>query len=88
MELEYLSYLLLVKSPLYVLTTIFSTTGPAPNKEDVIGGISAIVWAFTLLPLLKYVGSTQGFLISHSIILISDYLVLPIDRVRLELRVW
>jgi len=42
-------------SPLYVLTTLWSTTGPPPDKEDVIGGISAIVWAFSLLPLLKYV---------------------------------
>ncbi|KAG7530995.1 hypothetical protein FFLO_04666 [Filobasidium floriforme] len=48
-------------SPLYVLTTIFSTTGPAPNKEDIIGGISAIVWAFTLLPLLKYIGFALSF---------------------------
>jgi len=42
-------------SPLYVLTTLWSTEGPAPDEEDVIGGISAIVWAFTLLPLIKYV---------------------------------
>lgn len=42
-------------SPLYVLTTLWSTSGPAPVKEDVIGGISAIIWAFTLLPFLKYV---------------------------------
>jgi KUP system potassium uptake protein len=26
-----------------------------PSEEDIIGGISAIIWALTLLPLLKYV---------------------------------
>ena len=42
-------------SPLYVLNGIWPATGPVPSKEDVIGGISAILWALTLLPLLKYV---------------------------------
>lgn len=28
-----------------------------PSNEDIIGGISAIIWALTLLPLLKYVRS-------------------------------
>ena len=41
-----------VQSPLYVLNGIWPTT---PSAEDVIGGISAIVWALTLLALLKYV---------------------------------
>lgn len=41
-------------SPLYVLNGIWPAAGPAPPKEDVIGGISAIVWSMTLLPLLKY----------------------------------
>jgi KUP system potassium uptake protein len=35
-----------------VLNGIWSTPPPA---EDVIGGVSAIIWALTLLPLLKYV---------------------------------
>ena len=43
-------------SPLYVLNGIWPATEPAPSKEDVIGGISAIVWSMSLLPLLKYVG--------------------------------
>ena len=30
-------------------------SGPVPSEEDIIGGISAIVWSLTLLPLLKYV---------------------------------
>ncbi|KIK69708.1 hypothetical protein GYMLUDRAFT_34109 [Collybiopsis luxurians FD-317 M1] len=53
-------------SPLYVLNGIWPSTSPAPSKEDVIGGISAIIWSFTLLPLLKYVfislqfGTTEG----------------------------
>ena len=42
-------------SPLYVLNGIWSSSGPVPPKDDVIGGISAIVWSLTLLPLLKYV---------------------------------
>ena len=28
-----------------------------PSTEDIIGGISAIIWGLTLLPLLKYVRS-------------------------------
>ncbi|KAF8584646.1 potassium transporter [Ramaria rubella] len=42
-------------SPLYVLNGIWSASAPPPSTEDVIGGISAIIWALTLLPLLKYV---------------------------------
>ena len=42
-------------SPLYVLNGIWPSDGPVPSKEDVIGGISAIIWSLTLLPLLKYV---------------------------------
>jgi KUP system potassium uptake protein len=42
-------------SPLYVLNGIWSATGPVPPKDDIIGGISAIVWSLTLLPLCKYV---------------------------------
>jgi KUP system potassium uptake protein len=42
-------------SPLYVISTIFPPTEAVPSKEDVIGIISAIIWSFTLLPLLKYV---------------------------------
>lgn len=41
-------------SPLYVLNSIWLANEPAPPKEDVIGGISAIIWAMMLLPLLKY----------------------------------
>ncbi|KAI0782842.1 potassium transporter [Abortiporus biennis] len=42
-------------SPLYTLNGLWPTTGPVPPKEDVIGGLSAIIWALTLLPLCKYV---------------------------------
>ncbi|KAF8139183.1 potassium transporter [Mycena galopus ATCC 62051] len=42
-------------SPLYVLNGIWPASGEAPSEEDVIGGISAIIWALTLLPLVKYV---------------------------------
>ncbi|KAF7795028.1 hypothetical protein EIP86_006172 [Pleurotus ostreatoroseus] len=53
-------------SPLYVLNGIWPADGPVPSKEDVVGGISAIIWSLTLLPLLKYVliclhfGTTEG----------------------------
>ena len=42
-------------SPLYVLNGIWPSGGPVPSKEDIIGGISAIIWALTILPLIKYV---------------------------------
>ncbi|KAH8984778.1 potassium transporter [Lactarius hatsudake] len=42
-------------SPLYVLNGIWSSSGPVPPKDDVIGGLSAIVWSLTLIPLCKYV---------------------------------
>ena len=42
-------------SPLYVLNGIWPADGPVPSEEDVIGGISAIIWALTILPLIKYV---------------------------------
>ncbi|KAF8329370.1 potassium transporter [Cantharellus anzutake] len=41
-------------SPLYVLNGIWPSSGPVPSTEDVIGGVSAIVWSMTLLPLIKY----------------------------------
>ncbi|KJA24114.1 hypothetical protein HYPSUDRAFT_39261 [Hypholoma sublateritium FD-334 SS-4] len=41
-------------SPLYVLNGIWPSSGPVPSKEDIIGGISAIIWSITLLPLIKY----------------------------------
>ena len=48
---------ILIQSPLYVLNGIWQTT---PSPEDVVGGISAIIWALTLLPLLKYVSLLLG----------------------------
>ncbi|KAI9452350.1 potassium transporter [Lactarius psammicola] len=42
-------------SPLYVLNGIWSSSGPVPPKDDIIGGVSAIIWSLTLLPLFKYV---------------------------------
>ena len=46
-------------SPLYVLNGIWPGTGSAPSGEDVIGGISAILWSLTILPLLKYVSNSS-----------------------------
>ncbi|KAJ7069610.1 potassium transporter-domain-containing protein [Mycena amicta] len=42
-------------SPLYVLNGIWPSSGGVPSKEDIIGGVSAIVWSLTLIPLIKYV---------------------------------
>ncbi|KAF8631980.1 hypothetical protein AX15_002091 [Amanita polypyramis BW_CC] len=39
-------------SPLYALNGIWPSTGPLPSSDDIIGGISAIIWALTLLPLI------------------------------------
>lgn len=44
-------------SPLYTLNGIWPADGPFPSKEDIIGGVSAIIWSLTLVPLLKYVRS-------------------------------
>ncbi|KAH9824989.1 potassium transporter-domain-containing protein [Melampsora americana] len=41
-------------SPLYVLNGIFPPEGPAPSAEDTIGAISAVLWALTIVPLIKY----------------------------------
>lgn len=41
-------------SPLYTLNSMWPASGPVPSKEDVVGGISAIIRALSLLPLLKY----------------------------------
>lgn len=49
-------------SPLYVLNGIWPASGPTPSQEDVIGGVSAIVWSLTLLPLIKYVRTTNLYL--------------------------
>ncbi|KAG6914871.1 hypothetical protein DXG01_014846, partial [Tephrocybe rancida] len=53
-------------SPLYVLNGLWPAYEPAPSSEDVIGGISAIIWSLFLVPLVKYVvitlyfGTTEG----------------------------
>lgn len=48
-------------SPLYTLNGIWPSTGPTPSSDDVIGGISAIIWALIILPLIKYVYITLYF---------------------------
>lgn len=47
-----------------MLNGIWSATPPA---EDVIGGISAIIWALTLLPLVKYVSILAGGILRVSL---------------------
>lgn len=51
-------------SPLYTFNGIWPANGPLPPAEDVIGGVSAIIWAITLLPLIKY---ASVYLLSLSI---------------------
>lgn len=58
-------------SPLYVINGIWPPGGPVPSEEDVIGGVSAIVWSLTLLPLLKYVRFPTYFQVSRFISLLQ-----------------
>ncbi|PSR72214.1 hypothetical protein PHLCEN_2v11921 [Hermanssonia centrifuga] len=54
-------------SPLYTLNGIWPASSAVPPEEDVIGGLSAIIWALTLLPLLKYVRySNSRYLVWYS----------------------
>ena len=46
-------------SPLYVLNGIWPASGDMPSEEDIIGGISAIIWSLLLIPLIKYVRSSS-----------------------------
>lgn len=39
----------------YTLNGIWPASGAAPSTEDVVGGLSAIFWALTIIPLIKYV---------------------------------
>lgn len=48
-------------SPLYTLNAIWPTTEPVPSSEDVIGGVSAIVWSLTLITLAKYVRALAAY---------------------------
>lgn len=41
-------------STLYTVNGIFPSSGPMPSREDIIGGISAILWAILLVPVVKY----------------------------------
>ncbi|KAG6848963.1 hypothetical protein H0H93_012435 [Arthromyces matolae] len=48
-------------SPLYVLNGLWPSAGSVPSKEDVIGGISAILWSLILLPMVKYIFTSFYF---------------------------
>ncbi|GAA5964905.1 hypothetical protein JCM3765_004101 [Sporobolomyces pararoseus] len=41
-------------SPLYTLNGIFPAAGPAPSADDAIGAVSCIIWALTIVVLIKY----------------------------------
>lgn len=41
-------------SPLYALNGVFPSSGDVPSEQDVVGGVSAIIWAIILVPLIKY----------------------------------
>ena len=71
---EYLSSLyrtlpFLTKRNSYTLNGIWPPDKPAPSEEDVIGGVSAIIWAIIILPLFKYVCIVP--LVDHLLSLIS-----------------
>jgi hypothetical protein len=53
-------------SPLYVLNGIWPSSGPVPSQENIIGGVSAIVWSMTLVPLLKYVRDIYSYGLAES----------------------
>ncbi|GAA5828507.1 hypothetical protein JCM11251_000823 [Rhodosporidiobolus azoricus] len=41
-------------STLYSLNGLFPAARPLPSREDIIGGVSCIVWAILLVPVCKY----------------------------------
>ncbi|GAA5838703.1 hypothetical protein JCM9279_003833 [Rhodotorula babjevae] len=41
-------------SSLYCVNGLFPSSGPMPSPEDIVGGISAIIWAILLVPVVKY----------------------------------
>ncbi|GAA6030383.1 hypothetical protein JCM8097_009081 [Rhodosporidiobolus ruineniae] len=41
-------------STLYCLNGLFPATGPVPSDEDVVGGVSCIIWTILLVPVVKY----------------------------------
>ena len=49
-----------------MLNGIWPASGDVPAEEDVIGGVSAIIWALTLLPLVKYVRDPINWLVCDS----------------------
>lgn len=55
-------------SPLYTLNSIWPSSAPAPSTEDIIGGLSALIWSLTLIPLTKYVsdGEFLHYFIPHA----------------------
>ncbi|GAA5888418.1 hypothetical protein JCM5296_000623 [Sporobolomyces johnsonii] len=41
-------------STMYCMNGIFPAAGKVPSEEDVIGAVSAILWAITIVPVIKY----------------------------------
>ncbi|BGP41752.1 hypothetical protein JCM10450v2_005818 [Rhodotorula kratochvilovae] len=41
-------------STLYTLNGLFPAAKPMPSRDDVIGGVSCILWALLLVPVVKY----------------------------------
>ncbi|BGO93261.1 hypothetical protein NBRC10512_000086 [Rhodotorula toruloides] len=52
-------------STLYTLNGIFPAAGAMPSEEDIVGGVSAIVWAILLVPVIKYCLIALEFGTSH-----------------------
>ncbi|BGP18030.1 hypothetical protein JCM10213_008435 [Rhodosporidiobolus nylandii] len=41
-------------STLYALNGVFPASGPLPSAEDIVGGVSCIIWAILLVVVVKY----------------------------------
>ncbi|GAA5820377.1 hypothetical protein JCM3770_000814 [Rhodotorula araucariae] len=41
-------------STLYTLNGLFPASKPMPSREDVLGGVSCVIWAILLVPIVKY----------------------------------
>ncbi|GAA5988610.1 hypothetical protein JCM11641_005181 [Rhodosporidiobolus odoratus] len=52
-------------SSLYAMNGIFPAAGPAPDREDVIGAVSCIIWTILLVVVLKYCIVALEFGTSH-----------------------
>ncbi|GAA5876103.1 hypothetical protein JCM8547_002637 [Rhodosporidiobolus lusitaniae] len=53
-------------STLYTLNGLFPASSPVPSSEDIVGGVSCILWALLLVPIVKYCFVALEFGTGHS----------------------